>query len=352
MRAADAGARRGEPGQAGFEVGVAGATGLVGREFLDLLERRAFPIRRLRLFASQRSAGQTLAWRGEQLVVEELQRADPAGLDFVLFSAGKQVAREEAPRFARAGAVVIDNSSAFREDPAVPLVVPEVNGHLLANIPAGRIIANPNCTTIILLLPVAALHHSFGVEEIVVSTYQSVSGAGKAARDELYDQARAFARGEEERWQHYDRPIFLNLIPKIGELMAGGDCFEEYKVVREARRILAAPELRVYATTVRVPVERCHSESVLVRLRWPVTAEEVRGVLGQAPGVCLAELPSPRELGRREETFVGRIRVGPDDGRVVRFWVVGDQLWKGAALNAIQIAEELVARGAMAGQPA
>ena len=341
----------GVPG-AGLNVGVAGATGLVGREFLDVLERRSFPIRRLRLFASERSAGRTVAWRGQEIVVEELQRADPAGLDVVLFSAGKQVAREQAPRFAEGGAVVIDNSSAFREDPSVPLVVPEVNAHALDGVQGGRVIANPNCSTIILLLPVAALHRAFGVEEIVVSTYQSVSGAGKEAVDELYGQARAFAHGEPETWHHYDRPIFLNLIPKIGDLMPGGDCYEEHKIVRETRRILGEEKLAVYATTIRVPVERCHSESVLVRLRWPVTEAEVREALAGAPGLRLEDLPSPRECIRREETFVGRVRVGPDDRRIVRFWVVGDQLWKGAALNAIQIAEEVAARGVWAGRTA
>lgn len=341
------GTEEGMSGTPPLQVGVAGATGLVGREFLDLLERRRFPIGRLRVFASARSAGQTIRWRGEDLVVEELEQADPAGLDLALFSAGKQIAREQAPRFAQAGVLVIDNSSAFREEPDIPLVVPEVNGHLLAAIPERRIIANPNCSTIILLLPVAALHRAFGVEEIVVSTYQSVSGAGKEARDELYAQARAFSMGEKESWHHYDRPIFLNLIPKIGDLLPEGDCYEEVKIVRESRRILDAPDLRVYATTVRVPVERCHSESVLVRLRWPAAKEEVTAALASAPGLALAELPSPRELIRNEQTFVGRIRVGAEDKRVVRFWVVGDQLWKGAALNAIQIAEEMIARGAL-----
>jgi aspartate-semialdehyde dehydrogenase len=330
----------------GLQVGVAGATGLVGREFLELLERRAFPIERLRLFASARSAGQRMGFRGAEIAVEELERADPAGLDLVLFSAGKTVAREQAPRFAAAGALVVDNSSAFREDPAVPLVVPEVNAAELASLgEGGAIVANPNCTTIVLVMGLAPLHRAFGVEEVVVSTYQAVSGAGKAARDELLDQARAFARGGPETFTHYDRPIFLNLIPKIGEWTGAGDCFEERKVVRETRRILGAAGLPVYATTVRVPVERCHSLSVFARLRWPVTEAEARETLASAPGVALLDLPTPRELARREATFVGRLRVGPEDARVVRFWVVSDQLWKGAALNAIQIAEARLAAG-------
>ena len=272
----------------------------------------------------------------------------------LLCSAGKRVAAEQAPRFAAAGAIVIDNSSAFREDPAVPLIVPEVNGAQLrawlagarggAPLARGGIIANPNCTTIVLLLPLDALRRAFGLEEVVVSTYQAVSGAGREARDELLGQARAFSLGEPETWRHYDRPIFLNVIPKIGDWV-GADCFEEVKVVRETRRILGAPDLRLYATTVRVPVERCHSASVFARLGRPATEAEVREALAGAPGVALEELPTPRELARREEVFVGRIRVGPDDGRVVRLWIVSDQLWKGAALNAIQIAERIAADG-------
>lgn len=336
-----------------LRVGVAGATGLVGDEFLDLLERRAFPIESLRLFASARSAGKQVAFRGTAIAVEELAAADPAGLDLMLFSAGKGVAREQAPRFAAAGAVVVDNSSAFREDPEIPLVVPEVNAAALSELPpGGAIIANPNCTTIVLVMGLAPLHRAFGITEVVASTYQAVSGAGRRARDELLDQARAFTRGEPESFTHYDRPIFLNLIPKIGDWTGDGDCFEEKKVVRETQRILGAPGLPVYATTVRVPVERCHSISVLARLRWPATEAEVREVLAAAPGVALQDLPTPRELARREETFIGRLRIGPEDQRVVRFWAVSDQLWKGAALNAIQIAETLIARGRLGGATA
>jgi aspartate-semialdehyde dehydrogenase len=336
-----------------LRVGVAGATGLVGDEFLDLLERRAFPIDRLRLFARARSAGRRIAFRGAEIEVEELERADPSGLDLVLFSAGKHVARAQAPRFAAAGAIVVDNSSAFREELAVPLVVPEVNAAALASLGSGgAIVANPNCTTIVLVMGLAPLQRAFGIEEVVVSTYQAVSGAGRKARDELLDQARAFSRGEPETFAHYDRPIFLNLIPKIGEWTGDGDCFEEHKVVCETRRILGAETLPIYATTVRVPVERCHSLSVFARLRWPVTEAEVREVLQSAPGVLLHDLPTPRELARREETSVGRLRIGPDDPRVVRFWAVSDQLWKGAALNAIQIAETLIATGRLGGAQA
>jgi aspartate-semialdehyde dehydrogenase len=327
-----------------LNVAVVGATGLVGREFLDLLERRGFPLRSLRLLASARSAGQRVRFRERELVVEDLARADLTGLDLALMSAGKAVAREWAPRFVEAGITVVDNSSAFRDDPLVPLVVPEVNGQVLRGSDA-RLIANPNCTTAILLMPLAPLHRAFGLKEVVVSTYQAVSGAGKAALDELLGQARAFSAGQPEVHTHYDRPIFLNLLPKVGDWAGDGACVEEAKVVKETHRILADHDFRVFATTVRVPVERCHSESVFARLKRPTSLAEVTDLLSRAPGVRLADLPSPRELMRREETYVGRLRVDPDDPTVVRFFVVGDQLWKGAALNAIQIAEALIGHG-------
>jgi aspartate-semialdehyde dehydrogenase len=316
----------------------------VGREFLDLLERRDFPVGELRLMASGRSAGTRMTLNGSERTVEDLASADPAGLDLAFFSAGGEMARAHAPRFAAAGAIVVDNSAAFREDPAVPLVVPEVNAAELSA-SESRIIANPNCSTIILLLPLAQLHRAFGLSEVVVATYQSVSGAGKAAVADLFGQVRAFASGEPETWHHYDRPIFLNLIPQIGDWTAEGDCLEERKMIRETWRILGDDSFPVYATCVRVPVERCHSEAILVRVKRDVTAAEIADLLRGAPGIALNELPTPRELIRRSEVFVGRIRVDEGDRRTVRLWVVSDQLWKGAALNAIQIAERLIAAG-------
>lgn len=332
------------PKSGSLQIGIAGATGVVGREFLELLKQRSFPAGGFRFFASQRSAGERIAFGGQDIIVEDLATADPAGLDLVFFSAGKAAAREHAARFTEAGAIVVDNSSAFREDPAIPLVVPEVNGQELAG-SSSRIIANPNCATIILLLPLAGLHRARGIQEVVVSTYQAVSGAGKAALDDLLGQARAFASGEPETWHHYDRPIFLNLIPKIGDWAEEGDCLEERKIVQETWRILGDDSFPVYATTVRVPVERCHCESVFVRLKHGVTRDEVVRIMADAPGIAIDDLPTPRELTRREEVFVGRIRVDRRDSRVVRFWVVSDQLWKGAALNAIQIAERLIEFG-------
>ena len=332
-----------------FKVGIAGATGMVGREFLDLLKRREFPIATLRLFASARSAGNSISFGGREIVVEDLAQADPVGLDVAFFSAGRDRALEHVPRFATAGTVVIDNSSAFREDPTYPLVVPEVNGADALK-SAARIIANPNCSTIIMLLPLAALQSAFGVAEVIASTYQAVSGAGLAALDDLLGQARAFARGEPEECAFYDRPIFMNLIPQIGEWTATGDCLEEAKMIRETHRILGDSTIAVYATTVRVPVERCHCESIFVRLRRPASQDEVTRAIAAMPGVVLHDLPTPRELARREEVFVGRIRSCARDPHVVRFWVVSDQLWKGAALNAIQIAELLIENGKLGGE--
>lgn len=316
---------------------------MVGREFLHLLVKRAFPIARLRLFAGARSAGTSVDVAGRSISVENLANADPSGLDVVFFSAGRDTAIAQAPRFTECGAVVIDNSSAFREDPSVPLVVPEINAHRLTS--ATTCVANPNCSTIILVLPLARLHDAFGLQEVVVSTYQAVSGSGRAALDDLLGQVRDYTQGKPPECRHYDRPIFLNLLPQIGDWMEGGETAEERKMRIETWRILEDDSFPVYATTVRVPVERCHSEAVFVRLKRTCTGEEVESLLRDAAGVCLQDLPSPRELARREEVFVGRIRVGAQDAHVVQFWVVSDQLWKGAALNAIQIAETLLQKG-------
>lgn len=331
-----------------LNVGIAGATGAVGVEFLDLLDRRSFPVGDLRLFGSKRSAGSVVTWKGRAITVEELASADPKGLDLGLFSAGKEISKVEAPRFAEAGVLVIDNSSCFRKDPAIPLVVPELNADVLAESPA-RIVANPNCSTIILLVALGPLHRALGVSECVVSSYQAVSGAGRSALDEMFAQARAHAAGQPEIFRFYDRPIHLNVIPKIGGWLPNGDTEEDAKFTTESQKILGDSRFKVWATTVRVPVERCHSESVWVRFERPTSVEEVTRMLEAAPGVKLADLATPRELARHEDVYVSRIRVDEDDPRVVRFWVVGDQLWKGAALNAIQIAEELIRLGRFEG---
>ena len=331
-------------------VGVVGATGVVGREMCRTLGERAFPADEVRLFASERSAGTRCEVLGKEVVVESLADADPGGIDLALFSAGKATSRRYAPVFAAAGAYVVDNSSAFRQEPDVPLVVPEVNPDALADAPR-RIIANPNCSTIILLMPLAPLHRAFGVRRVIVSTYQAVSGAGRAALEELEGQIRACAAGEPEPTEVYDRPIHLNLIPQIGAEIDGGWCEEEHKMVVETHKILGSSAIEIIPTTVRVPVRRCHSESVYVELGRAVTEAELRAAWDEMPGLTAIDSgdarvwPTPRELAGTWDTFVGRLRADPKRSNAWAFWVVADQLLKGAALNTVQIGERLVADG-------
>lgn len=329
---------------------VVGATGLVGREIIRLIEERDFPAERIRLFASRRSVGTEAFVRGQAVTLEDPEVADLSGIDVAFFSAGGAASLRLGPRFADAGAYVVDNSSAFRQDPGIPLVVPEINPDALGE-SESRIIANPNCSTIIMLMPLAPLHRRFGVRRVVVSTYQSVSGAGKAAVDELMSQGRAFAAGEDEPTEVYDRPIHLNLIPQIGSIDASGFSQEEHKMVVETHKILDAPEIEVLPTTVRVPVERCHSESVYVELERPATAEAILAEWEDFPGLVHIGLederkwPTPRELAGTFDTYVGRLRPAPGRSDAWLFWVVADQLLKGAALNALQIGELLVQQG-------
>lgn len=331
-------------------VAVVGATGVVGRELCRTLGERRFPADAVRLFASARSAGTKLRVYDREVTVEDVETADLTGIDIAFFSAGGANSRRLAPRFAAAGAYVVDNSSAFRMDPTVPLVVPEVNAAALDDFD-GRIVANPNCSTIILLMPLAPLHRRFGVTRVIVSTYQAVSGAGRAALDELDAQTRAWARGEPEPTEVYDRPIHRNLIPQIGALGEDGVCEEERKIVLETQKILGAPDLVVLPTTVRVPVERCHSESVYVELAKPAYAHELRAAWAETPNLVVIDgadprrWPTPRELAGTWDTAVGRLRQVPGRDDAWQFWVVADQLLKGAALNAIQIGERLVERG-------
>jgi len=315
-----------------------------------VLEARAFPLDGLRLFSSPRSAGTEVVVAGQPRRVEDAATADLSGIDIALFAAGSDASRALAPRFVAAGATVIDNSSAFREDPAVPLIVPEINAAALLAGPCP-IVANPNCSTIIMLMAVAPLHRRFGATRVIVSTYQSVSGAGKAARDELFDQAAAFGRGEPGPVQVYDRPIFMNLIPQIGDGDEGSLCVEERKMVAETHKILGTSSIAIYPTTVRVPVERCHSMSVHVEFGRAATREEVLAAFADMPGLryvagdSAVKWPTPRELSGSFETQVGRLRAAGAGGTGWMFWVVSDQLLKGAALNAVQIAEMLVQAG-------
>jgi aspartate-semialdehyde dehydrogenase len=311
----------------------------VGRELIALIEERAFPCASVRLLASERSAGATLEVLGKPVTVENVAEADPQGLDLAFFSAGAERSRRFAPVFADKGIRVIDNSSAFRRDPEVPLIVPEINGHLLRDY-KGRIIANPNCSTIAALMPLAALEKAFGLERVLVSTYQAVSGAGASALAELQNQTRAAAEGRDLKPQALPRRIVHNLIPWIGDADESGFCEEERKIAFESRKILERPDLNISATTVRVAVMRCHSISLWFRLRQHAALDAVLERLDNAPGVVLAESPpSPAECEGIDPVVVGRVRMDPDEERAFWLWAVSDQLRKGAALNALQIAE-------------
>ena len=341
-----------KPGQDGYAVGVVGATGAVGREMLAVLEQRDFPVSSLRLFASPRSAGEELLFKGRSVEVEVLGDEPPTGLDVALFSAGSGVSREMAPAFGEAGAVVIDNSSAFRMDSAVPLVVPEVNGQRAFEAlgPRGKnIIANPNCSTIQLVVALKPLADAFGLERVVVSTYQSVSGAGHAGITELSEQVLGLLNsGEPPVAKTFPHPIAFNCIPSIGTFRDDGYTDEEWKLVAETRRIMELPYLRVVPTCVRVPVFACHSESVLAEFKGKVTAKQARAALYNGEGINVQDAPDDQiypmgfPCAGTDDVFVGRIRQAPDDDSAVAMWVVADNLRKGAALNAVQIAELLV----------
>jgi len=341
-----------KPGQDAYAVGIVGATGAVGREILAVLEERSFPIGSLRLFASPRSAGEDLLFKGRSIEVELLLDEVPDGLDLVLFSAGSSVSLDVAAKFAAKGTVVIDNSSAFRGDLAVPLVVPEVNGQKAFEALGERgknIIANPNCSTIQLVVALKPLADAFDLRRVVVSTYQSVSGAGQAGVSELSAQVLAlFNSGESSPPSVFPHPIAFNCIPAIGTFRDDGYTDEEWKLVAESRRILGMPHLRVVPTCVRVPVFACHGESVLVEFGRKVSDKQVRAALYNAEGVTLLDAPDDNiypmgfPTAGTDDVYIGRIRQAPDDDEAVAMWVVADNLRKGAALNAVQIAELLV----------
>jgi len=329
-------------------VAVVGATGVVGREFLQILEERNFPVAELRLYASGRSAGETLFFRGRERRVENLAHADFDGVHLVLSSPGASVSREFAPRAVAAGAVVVDNSSAFRMEPDVPLVVPEVNAEA-ARTHRG-ILANPNCSTIQLVAVLWPIHRAFGLKRVVVSTYQAVSGAGRKAMEELASQCAAILNQRPIRIEKFPHQIAFNALPQIDVFEDGGYTREERKVIRESRKIMGLPDLKITATAVRVPVMNGHSESVNIETERPLTCEAVREVLASAPGVAVvddpaeAAYPMPILASGRDEVFVGRIRRDETVDHGVALWICADNLRKGAALNAIQIAELLLAR--------
>jgi len=338
-----------------MRIGIVGATGQVGGVMRRLLAEREFPVSELRLFASARSAGQVLPWRGTEVVVEDAATADYAGLDIVLFSAGKQTSRELAPRVAEAGAVVIDNSSAWRMDPEVPLVVTEVNPHAVRHRPKG-IIANPNCTTMAAMPVLKPLHQEAGLVSLVAATYQAVSGAGLAGVAELDEQVRkvvdqatkltfdggAVAFPEPKA---FAEPIAFNVLPWAGALVddGRGETDEEQKLRNESRKILEIPELKVSGTCVRVPVYTGHSLQINARFARPITPERARELLDGAPGVALVDVPTPLRAAGKDPTFVGRIRSDETVENGLALFCSNDNLRKGAALNAVQIAELVAA---------
>jgi aspartate-semialdehyde dehydrogenase len=338
-------------------VGVVGATGQVGGVMREVLAARAFPVAEIRYFASARSAGRTLPWQGAEIPVEDADTADFAGLDVVLFSAGASTSRALAPEVAAAGATVIDNSSAWRMDPDVPLVVSEVNPGDLDRVPKG-IVANPNCTTMAAMPVLAPLHRAAGLRRLVVSTYQAVSGAGLAGVAELDEQVRKVADGaaalafdgeavDFPAPAKFPAPAAFNVIPLRGTLLddGSGETDEERKLRNESRKILAIPDLKVAATCVTVPVFTGHSLSIAAEFARVLPPEEATAVLADAPGVAVAAVPTPLLATGKDPAFVGRIRRDPTVDCGLTLFVSNDNLRKGAALNAVQIAELLVARG-------
>lgn len=327
---------------------VLGATGLVGRRVIEKLESGPLAVAELRLWASERSAGVRIPFRGEQVPVEPVDRADFRSCDIIFSAVDTGLARELVPKAARAGAVVVDKSSAFRLDPDVPLVVPEVNPHAVER--HRGIIASPNCSTVQLVVALKPLHDIAGLRRVIVATYQSVSGSGKGPLEGLPEEARRHLAGEDPGAMAYPalgRPIAFNVLPHCDGFDPDGYTREETKLLHETRRILELPDLAVTATAVRVPVPVSHSEAVLAEFERPLTPEEARAALAAAPGVELMDdpaagvYPTPREAEGRDEVFVGRIRQEHGNTRALWLWIVSDNLLKGAATNAVQIAQLL-----------
>jgi len=338
-------AGRGPPGAV---VAIVGATGAVGVELIRCLEVRGFPVSELRLFASARSAGKTLTFRGLQLTVRELNEHSFSGVDIALFSAGGSTSKRFAPIAVRAGATVIDNSSAFRMDPSVPLVVPEINPHTLRT--HQGIIANPNCCAIIAITPLWPIHRSNRIQRLTLATYQAASGAGAAAMQELLESTRAYLEGRAYQHKVLPHPYAFNLFSHNTNIdPATGYNDEETKVIQETRKIFGDPDIRVSATCVRVPVLRAHSVAITFECERPITPAQVRELMQTAPGVKLVDdaqrnyFPMPQDATGQDPILVGRIRQDLSDpsGRSICLFVAGDQLLKGAALNAVQIAEVL-----------
>ena len=327
-------------------IAILGVTGAVGQELLSLLEERKFPFTELKLLASDKSAGKKIKFKGQTLSIEEAQPSSFKGIDLVLASAGAAVSRELVPEAVKQGAVVVDNTSAFRMDPNIPLVIPEINPDEISK--HKGIIANPNCSTIIMAVPLYPIHKAAGVKRAVVSTYQAASGAGMKAMQELEEQAREVLAGKPPTRKIFRHQIAFNLFSHDSKIRDDGFTEEEYKMIQETRKIFCEPEFRLVPTTIRVPVLRAHSESIVVELEEPLSEEEARRIFSKAPGVSVVDdraanyFPMPIEASGKDNVLVGRIRKDPSVANGLAFFVSGDQLRKGAALNAVQIAEILL----------
>lgn len=332
-----------------MKVAIVGASGAVGQEFLRVLDEQNFPIDELMLFGSKRSAGRTYTFKGKEYVVKELCHNDDfKGVDIAFTSAGAGTSKEFAETITKYGAIMIDNSSAFRMDEDVPLVVPEVNGDDAFNTPRN-IIANPNCTTIQMVVALKAINNLSPIKSVHVSTYQAASGAGAAAMDELVNQYKELAEGKEPTIEKFAYQLAYNVIPHIDVFMDNGYTKEEMKMYHETKKIMHAPELNVSATCVRVPVMRAHSEAIWVETERPISVEEAREAFSKANGVVVIDNPANKEypmplfVANQDPVYVGRIRKDLTNEKGLSFWVVGDQIKKGAALNAVQIAQYMIA---------
>jgi aspartate-semialdehyde dehydrogenase len=329
-----------------YRVAILGATGAVGTELIELLAERNFPLSDLKLLASPRSAGKTMKFKGEDLLIEEVSDRSFANVDIVLASAGGSTSKALAPQAVKAGAVVIDNSSAFRMDSQVPLVIPEVNPDAASH--HQGIIANPNCTTILMAVAIYPLHKARQIQRIVAATYQSASGAGARAMEEVKNQSQEILQGKAPTSEVFPYPIAFNLFPHNSPMTANGYCEEEMKMVNETRKIFNAPQLRITATCVRVPVLRAHSEAINLEFEEPLSVKEAKEILSQSKGVRIVEdwqanyFPMPIDATGEDDVLVGRIRQDISHPNGLELWLCGDQIRKGAALNAVQIAELLV----------
>lgn len=331
-----------------YNVGIIGATGVVGETFLEILEERDFPIAELRLFSSERSAGTLLTLADHQVHTETVSEERLKDLDFCFLTAGGDSSREYIPWCREYGCIAIDNTSAFRLDKNVPLVVPEVNPGDLGNIERGAVIANPNCSTIQLVMALGPIHADFGLKRVIVSTYQSTSGAGRRAMGELSEQVTSMFNSNDVVQEVFPHQIAFNCIPQIGAFEENGFTQEEMKMVNETRKILRLPKLAISATTVRVPTFCAHSESIYIETEDEIDVQGVKEVLSGAPGIAVLDdtkkgiYPLPFDAVGCDEVFVGRIRQDLDQPNGIHLWVVSDNLRKGAALNAVQIAETLI----------